>query len=289
MKYRVIHRTEYEYSDTATVCHNIAHLSPRSGAGQYCSSHYLSVVPQPTVLEERIDHFGNQIYYFSIERPHKKMEVTATSTVEPGRAGEAPSTVAWASYRDDLADLPPAAQLEARAFMLESPMIPSLPQLTDYARPSFERYASIRDAARDLMRRIFEEFTYDPAFTTLATPLADVIAHKRGVCQDFSHLAIGCLRAYGLSARYISGYLETLPPPGQAKLVGADASHAWLSVHLPDAGWLDLDPTNNQHPDDRYIITGWGRDYSDVPPLKGVIFGGGTPRMTVAVDVERLH
>ncbi len=291
MKFRVIHRTEYLYSDTATICHNVAHLSPRSDAAQFCSSHYLSVDPQPSVIEEREDHFGNRVFQFSIERPHREMAVTATSTIETGRTrtpGQ-PSVTRWANFEESLLRLPAEQQMPAREMMLDSPMIPRLAELATYARPSMEAFPLLAEAASDLMHRIFSDFTYDPSFTTLATPLGDVLLHKRGVCQDFAHLAIGCLRSQGLSARYVSGYLETQPPPGQEKLTGADASHAWISVFLPDSGWLDLDPTNNQIPDERYIVTGWGRDYADVPPLKGVIFGGGSHTLNVSVDVERLR
>jgi len=289
MKYRVIHRTEYEYTDSATFCHNIAHLSPRQDFGQTCNSHFISVVPQPTVFEELKDHFGNRLQYFSIEKPHKNMVVTATSMiVTKPQLKENASTSRWDCFATDLSKLPAAEQPAVREFMLASPMIPRLADLHDYARPSFEQNTTISAAAADLMGRIFKEFTYDPAFTTLATPLSDVILHRRGVCQDFAHLAIGCLRSFGLSARYSSGYMETKPPEGSARLVGADASHAWLSVFTPDHGWIELDPTNNQHPDHRYITVSWGRDYSDVPPLKGVIFGGGTHKMTVSVDVEPL-
>lgn len=291
MKYRVIHRTEYEYSDTANVCHNMAHLSPRSDARQKCGSHFLSVVPQPTMIHERLDHFGNRLFYFSIEKPHRTMVVTATSLIEPLVTANqtVQSTSGWRNFSNELDKLPPADQMTAREFMLESPMIPHLPELHAYSESSFSRYGGIYEAAGDLMQRIYSDFKYDPSFTTLATPLRDVLEHKRGVCQDFTHLAIGCIRAYGIPARYVSGYLETAPPPGQDKLAGADASHAWLSVFTPDTGWIDLDPTNNQRPDDRYITIGWGRDYSDVPPLKGVIYGGGTHKMTVSVDVEPLY
>jgi len=291
MKYRVIHRTEYEYSDLANVCHNIAHISPRLDARQTCNSHFISVVPQPANIDEMTDHFGNRLFYFSIEKPHKNMVVTATSVVEitKARAKQLDSVSLWNDLYDDMEKMPALARISALEFIMESPMIPHLPDLKEYARVSFEAFPDIKGAASDLMRRIYKDFTYDQSFTTLATPLRDVLLHKRGVCQDFAHLAIGCLRSYGLPARYVSGYLETIVPHGKEKLVGADASHAWLSVFTPDAGWIDLDPTNNQHPDERYITLGWGRDYSDVPPLKGVIFGGGTPKMTVSVDVEPLN
>jgi len=290
MKYRVIHRTEYEYSDSATFCHNIAHLTPRPDFGQVCSSHFISVVPHPTVFEELKDHFGNRLQYFSIEKPHKNMVVTATSMIESKpQINKKQSSARWDCFLNDLSKLPAVDQPIIREFMLVSPMIPHLTDLYEYARPSFAQHTTISAAAADLMERIFNDFTYDPAFTTLATPLSDVIQHRRGVCQDFAHLAIGCLRSFGLSARYTSGYMETKPPQGGKRLIGADASHAWLSVFTPDEGWINLDPTNNQHPDHRYITLSWGRDYTDVPPLKGVIFGGGTHKMTVSVDVEPLN
>jgi transglutaminase-like putative cysteine protease len=157
--------------------------------------------------------------------------------------------------------------------------------LADYARSSFTPGRNLVDAVLELNQRIFSEFTYDPEFTTLATPLQDVLASKRGVCQDFAHLGIGCLRSLGLAARYVSGYMETLPPPGQQKLLGADATHAWLAVFVPGWGWLELDPTNGCVPDERYIILGWGRDFADVTPLKGVMTGGGDHSLSVAVDV----
>jgi transglutaminase-like putative cysteine protease len=161
-------------------------------------------------------------------------------------------------------------------------------ELQSYAERSFAEGRPIVEAVYDLMERIHRDFTYDPHFTTLATPLSEVLKHRRGVCQDFAHLAIGCLRTQGLAAKYISGYIETLPPPGQEKLIGADASHAWFSVFVPDTGWLDFDPTNNQMPMDQHITLAWGRDYSDVTPLKGVIFGGGKHDLKVQVHVENL-
>ena len=160
-----------------------------------------------------------------------------------------------------------------------------LRKLLDYARPSFPAGRATIDAVYDLMQRIFREFKYDPEFSTIATPLKDVLEHRSGVCQDFAHLAIGCMRSMGLAARYVSGYIETEPPPGKERLVGADASHAWFSAYLPEHGWLDFDPTNNQLPGDRYITVAWGRDFTDVTPLKGVAFGSGEHELKVSVDV----
>ena len=171
---------------------------------------------------------------------------------------------------------------------MNSPFIQIDPAIRAFAEQSFTPARPLLAAMVDLTRRIFTEFTYDPHFTTIVTPLSDVLAHRRGVCQDFAHLEIACVRAMGLPARYVSGYLETLPPPGKEKLRGADASHAWLSAYIPEQGWVDFDPTNNQIPSEQYITTAWGRDYGDVTPLKGVIFGGGEHTLAVSVDVERL-
>ena len=184
-------------------------------------------------------------------------------------------------------DLDPET-LELRQYILNSPMIPTMSELRTYAERSFSKERPLLEAVEELTDRLYTDFTYDPNFTTIATPLADVIQHRRGVCQDFAHLGIGCLRALGLAARYVSGYIETNPPPDQEPLEGADASHAWFSVYLPQLGWVDFDPTNNQIPTDQHITIAWGRDYSDVTPLKGVVFGSGTHELSVSVDCQRL-
>ena len=179
--------------------------------------------------------------------------------------------------------------LDARLYVLDSPFIHAHRSLADLAIISFGPGRYLLDAVLELNQRIFSEFTYDPESTTVATPLRDVLANRRGVCQDFAHLAIGCLRSLGLAARYVSGYMETMPPEGQQKLVGADATHAWVAVFIPGWGWLEIDPTNGCLPDERYVILGWGRDFADVTPLKGVMTGGGEHTLTVAVDVTPIH
>jgi transglutaminase-like putative cysteine protease len=174
-------------------------------------------------------------------------------------------------------------------FLLESEFIEFIDGLKDYSQKSFSTGRPLLEAVEDLMLRIYKDFKYDPGFSSIATPLIEVLKHRKGVCQDFAHLAIACLRMQGLAARYISGYLETVPPKGQKRLVGADASHAWFSVYVPHLGWVDFDPTNAKIPDEQHITAAWGRDYADVAPLKGVIFGGGDENiLEVSVDVERL-
>ena len=291
MKYRVTHTTEYQYSAPVTQCHNEGRLLPRNFNRQICTAVQVKINPAPQDYREREDFFGNRICYFAILQPHTNLTVTAISEVQIAPEGgnldfyhDSP----WENVCRHLQANSDPGVLNARQYVLDSPMVTATRELAQYSKPSFAKGRPLVDAVHDLMQRIHRDFVYDPEFTTLATPLAQVLKHRRGVCQDFAHLAIGALRAQGLAARYTSGYIETSPPPGQKKIVGADASHAWFSVYVPDTGWLDFDPTNNQMPMDRHITVAWGRDYSDVAPLKGVIFGGGKHKLNVSVDVQNL-
>ncbi|GAB4262619.1 MAG: transglutaminase family protein [Methylomicrobium sp.] len=302
MKYRVTHTTTYRYAQEVGLCQNEARLKPRDFHRQRCLSSAFSISPDPSDFCERIDFFGNRVAYFAIQRPHCELTVTVVSEVEVANLA-APDVhsnpLSWEEARNKLSESPVltlnkesdasghADLLEARQYKLDSPMITVGTELCEYAKPSFAAGVPLIDAVTDLMRRIHVDFTYDPTFTTIATPLADVMQHRRGVCQDFAHLAIGCLRSLGLAARYISGYIETLPAPGAERLVGADASHAWFAVFVPGSGWLEFDPTNNKVPADQHITLAWGRDYSDVTPLKGIAFGGGRHSLSVSVDVAR--
>jgi transglutaminase-like putative cysteine protease len=289
MTYRIRHVTEYRYPEPVSLCHNETRLTPRTTARQRCLLASVTCDPAPSYRSEREDFFGNRVGFVTIDRPHTVFRVMAESRVEmlPAEQGlDFTREVAWDEVRERLATDFSGAVLEVRPYRLESPRVPALAALAAYARPSFTPGRPLREAVVDLMARIHREFEYDPAFTTVTTPLHTVLEHRRGVCQDFAHLAIGCLRAMGLAARYVSGYLETLPPPGQKRLQGADASHAWFSVFDPEGGWLDFDPTNNVVPMERHITLAWGRDYTDVSPLRGVLFGGGEAHgLTVAVDV----
>lgn len=294
MQYRVTHTTDYAYADVVSLCYNEAYLKPRATPQQSCQYSHLSIQPEPAVIQERSDFFGNTSNYFSIQTAHQELTVTAVSEVtlelelDLVTSVTASDTQAWQAVRDQVAHAIDDAGIEARSLVLPSPFVALNAELTAYAQPSFSADQSLVAAVRDLNSRIFHDFTYDPNFTTIVTPLSDVFKHRRGVCQDFAHLAIACIRAMGLAARYVSGYLETLPPPGQIKLRGADASHAWFAVYLPGYGWIDFDPTNNQQPSGQHITTAWGRDFGDVTPLKGIIFGGGEHELEVSVDVERL-
>jgi len=294
MKYRIRHITEYEYGFPVTLGYNRAHLLPRDTAKQKCLSTQVRISPLPGTANQREDYFGNNTYHFNLEDAHKSLTIDVVSEIEMVDAHSASAMnldlgITCAEARQLVMNGTSDEIISAREFLLNSPMIHEGEFLAEYARELFTDERPLLSAVRELTTKIFDEFTYDPEFTTVATPLADVMEHKRGVCQDFAHLAIGCLRSLGYPARYVSGYLETLPPPGQEKLVGSDASHAWFAVYSPTEGWFEFDPTNDNMPADQHIVTAYGRDYSDVTPLRGVVFGGGgSQTLSVSVDVARL-
>ncbi|MGE0684471.1 MAG: transglutaminase N-terminal domain-containing protein [Candidatus Binatia bacterium] len=290
MLYRVTHTTLYQYSEVVTLCHNEAHLLPRSLSRQRCMNAQVHIQPRPTVYHERKDFFGNRVVYFSIEDSHTTLEVTAWSEMEMTVVPppDLQATPAWEEVRKRIESDLGRNVLEARQFALNSPFVTTSVAFAEYASSLFPPGCPVLSAVHDLMHRIFTEFTYDPEFTTVATPVSEVFAHRRGVCQDFAHFAIACLRSLGLAARYVSGYLETAPVEGKPELIGAAASHAWVSVYCPDLGWVDFDPTNDLMPSDRHVVLAWGRDYSDVAPLKGTILGGGEPELKVGVEVKRV-
>ena len=292
MKYKLVHTSAYDYSRPVSHSYNQAHLIPRSTALQACLDFKFDIEPIADDFSTRKDVYGNQVAYFDIRLPHRRFVVTATSQVEVTQGHS------WQALKDTGITvgetqniLQEAASTEARLnreFMLDSDFVFRNKSVRDFAASVLSKKLPIRLAVENLMDKIFKEFEYDPHFTDTATPLETVLDHKRGVCQDFAHLAIACLRSHGLAARYVSGYLETRPPPGEKKLVGSDASHAWFSVYVPGEGWLDFDPTNNLIPSGQHITLAWGRDYFDVTPLKGVLYGGGNHGVSVAVDVERM-
>ncbi|HCN78035.1 MAG TPA: transglutaminase [Verrucomicrobiales bacterium] len=288
MRYHVIHRTTCTYESPVTVCHYNARLEPRVLPTQDCPWHELTIRPEPVEKAERADYFGNHSVYFEIEGSHQKLEVIARSLVEisPSDLPDPSVTPAWEMVRDACrADLPSTATA-AGDFGFASQLIPVGTEFADYARASFPARRPILEAVCDLNRRIHEDFIFDPSATDIATPVTEVLKNRRGVCQDFAQVMIACLRSIGLPARYVSGYLETEPPPGQPKLIGADASHAWVSVFCGEAhGWMDADPTNNILPEQRHITLAWGRDFADVSPLRGVTLGAGEHHLQVAVDV----
>ena len=290
MLYKVVHKTVYTYSGPVSLCHNIARLVPRNTARQRCKSSRILIDPYPDVLTEYEDFFGNKVMYFAIQREHKDLRVTVLSEIEKNKGsleislyGDTP----WEEIKRQL--LAEAhAFTDALQYIPETPMTAISAPVADYALESFKPGRPVFAAAQDLMQRIHRDFIFQPGFTTIATPLSELMKERRGVCQDFAHLAIACIRSVGLPARYVSGYLETLPPPGVEKLNGVDASHAWFAVFIPDMGWVEFDPTNNQLPAEQHITIGWGRDYADIAPMKGVILSSGTHQLGVSVDVRRL-
>lgn len=290
MRYRVTHITRYDYSHPLSLCRSEACLLPRDTEGQRCLNSELRITPQATDLSERRDAFGNRIHHFAIQHEHDSQQVTAVCDIELNARQELfeqANTQRWETVRDRLARAPGPKTFGALPFLFDSPQAYVVPGIKEYALSSFPTGRPLGDAALELMQRIYHDFKYQPGFTTIATPLEQLLDDRRGVCQDFAHFGVACLRSLGLAARYVSGYIETVPPPGKERLVGADASHAWFSVFAGDAGWVDFDPTNNKMPRDQHITVAWGRDFSDVSPLRGVALGGGAHRVSVSVDVAR--
>jgi transglutaminase-like putative cysteine protease len=290
MLYSVKHTTTYIYHETVPLCHNLAMLTPRDTSQQTCRSFQLDISPVAEIIDEYLDFFGNTVYYFVVEQEHEKLSVTTTSLVEkatPDWKGKAISGQSWESVRDLLRSATGNTIYEKQFAIPADITIPSV-AIKEYASLSFTPQRPLFEAASDLMRRIYTDFRYTSGFTTISTPLSVVMKERKGVCQDFAHLGIACMQAMGLAAKYISGYLETMPPPGVEKRTGTDASHAWFSVYIPDMGWIDFDPTNNKIPDEQYIVIGWGRNYFDIVPLRGVIMSSDQHRLLVSVDVKRM-
>lgn len=286
--YQIQHETRYRHSGTVSVSQHVGCLTPRRFPRQIVHASRLDVTPEPADRSDRVDYFGNVVTQVSIVKPYTELRVRAESRVtvygrsRPVAPEESP---AWESVRDAGVWQAGRAPGPADEYRYPSPFVEPGPDLTDYARAAFTPGRPALAAAIALMHRIHDDFTFDPGATAITTPLSRVLTERRGVCQDFAHLCIGCLRSLGVPARYVSGYLLTDPPPGSPRLLGADASHAWLSVWCPVHGWVDLDPTNDLVPDLRHVTVAWGRDYGDVSPLRGVVLGGGEHELTVAVSV----
>jgi transglutaminase-like putative cysteine protease len=290
MKYKVIHTTSYSYGEPVPLSHNLIHLKPRENHRQSLLNFQIVIQPNPIIRSERIDFFGNPSTWFAVQEPHRSLTIVARSNVEV-KAFEPPKEFWWPAWDEVVRMLQyrrEPAFLEAQQFVSDSPHILRHPELAEYARPCFPPGRQLLDCVTDLTHRIHEEFKFDSNATTVGTPVLDVLRHRHGVCQDFTHLQIGCLRSLGLAARYVSGYLNTEPPPGRDRIVGGDASHAWVSVFFPDFGWIDFDPTNGCLPSAGHITLGWGRDYDDISPVRGVVVGGRRHSLHVSVDVEPL-
>lgn len=288
MDYRITHRTLYDYTEGVTVSHHAARLTPVTGATQRVSRVSLSISPVPSVRKDSRDYFGNHVCFFAIQEIHRHLEVVVNSyvTVDTATVPVLTLSPAWEEVAACFRDPVSPADVAPYEFCLDSPLVRSTPDYAAYARESFTDGAPLLVGARDLMRRIREDFRYDSVATTTSTPLDEVWRKRHGVCQDFAHMGIACIRSLGLPARYVSGYLRTYPAEGKPRMVGADASHAWFSVYCPGTGWVDFDPTNDLIPTDEHITVAIGRDFSDVSPLSGILTGGGEHEVRVSVDVE---
>jgi transglutaminase-like putative cysteine protease len=290
MIYRISHRTTFKYRHPVSVGKHVACLKPRSIPRQQLAKSEVHIDPTPATMTERTDYFGNFLYFFTVQEPHKELVVESRSevNVEEMAVAVPHDSISW----EEAAKLIPRDEspegLEAYQFIFESPRIKLRQDFASYALQSFTPGRPLRDGLLDLTARIHKDFRFDSKVTNVRTTTEEVFRKRHGVCQDFAHFEIACLRSLNLSARYVSGYLRTHPPPGQPRLVGADASHAWISAYCPGIGWIDLDPTNNLVPSSGHVTLAWGRDYGDVSPVYGVIQGGGAHELTVAVDMEEV-
>jgi transglutaminase-like putative cysteine protease len=289
MRYLVRHTTSYEYSEPVSICHNEARLVPRQTPYQRPLASRLVVEPSTPTLTPDTDYFGNVVHFFTLEEAHIRLAVSAISEVDltPFEPPALMLSPAWNGVRDRVRRDRSPEGLRAFELTLDSPHVRRAQPLIDYAAASFPPGRPLLDAVFELTRRIRADFVYQPGATTIATPLDRVLESRRGVCQDFAHLQIGMLRSLGIPTRYVSGYVHNTPPPGRPRLVGADASHAWLSAWCPGFGFVDFDPTNGCIPSDEHVTLAWGRDFSDTSPLRGVILGGGQHLVRVGVEVAR--
>jgi len=295
VRYHVLHETRYDYGSPVSLSQQQLHLSPRVLAWQRVEEQCIDIDPAPTWRRDGQDAFGNPVTWVAFHVPHEALVIRSVMTiaVAPHLPGDLEDSPAWETVRDRLAydaTEPRPEDLDALRFLFESPHVRVKHELAAYAADCFPPGTPVLVGARRLMAKIFDEFEFDPEATTVSTPVLEVLENKRGVCQDFAHLMIACLRALGLAARYVSGYLLTRPPPGKPRLIGADASHAWVSVYAPGEGhdWVDFDPTNNLLPNTEHITLSFGRDFSDISPLRGIILGGGGTEPEVAVTVVPL-
>ena len=292
MRYKIRHTTEYKYQDAVSAGHNKLCLVPLNLPEQRCLSSDVKVSPTPDELTYRTDFFGNTLLFISIYKEHSQLEIVSESIIDLGNRMNAEraasSNVSWKNVKGLV-----AAQTELAAdviqYVLPSNHVPYSEEIKNFALDCFAEDATLWHGCQSLMQKIYSSLEFKPGFTTVNTPVESVLKSKKGVCQDFAHLMIACLRNMGLPARYVSGYIETLPPPGKKKLVGSDASHAWVAVYFPDIGWVEFDPTNNLLPSSRHITVAFGRDYFDVAPIKGIIFSSGKQNIVVKVDVNKVE
>jgi len=287
MLYDVYHWTEYRYADQVPLSTHRLRMSPRELPHQQLLEHRIRITPEPVSLTERTDYFGNQVVAFSITAPHTALQIRVESQLQRdhARLAELPRTSpAWETVRADTFGGRGGAAVQD--FVYPSAYTPHLEPLRDWAAESFQPKRPLLEVVKELTHRIHERGIFDNAATSVSTPVLEVFENRRGVCQDFAHLQIVCLRAFGIPARYVSGYLRTEPPLGRQRVFGADASHAWVSVWLPGNGWIDFDPTNDCPAGAGYVTLGWGRDYGDVSLIRGNLTGGGEHQLFLSVNVE---
>ncbi|MFT3906167.1 MAG: transglutaminase family protein [Steroidobacteraceae bacterium] len=290
LTYEVRHSTRYNYGGEVAHAHQLLHLTPRETPTQHTEGHAILVRPVALLRATHEDAFGNAVTRLELDRPHRELEIIASMRVRvsPPPFIDAAATLPWEEVAAQLRYQPepcPAEQLDALRFRWASPYVPVKAVFAAYARECFAAGAPLLACAEKLMHRIHHDFRYVPGATQISTPLLEVLAGREGVCQDFAHVMIAALRSLGLAARYVSGYLRTRPPEGEPGRIGADASHAWVSVYVPPLGWVDLDPTNNLRVAQEHVVLAWGRDFGDVSPLRGVLLGGGSHQLTVGVSV----
>ncbi len=294
MKLQVTHETRYDYDPAVETAKHMVFLQPLDNRHQQLMHFSLEVNPPPTQLNHASDVFGNQRCFFSLQTPHSKLQVTAQSLVVTETSQPPASSVSWEKTKEHFRYQSGDGYDPAAEFLFISPFVPRHPDFLAYARPSFPPGGGVLAGAQHLMRRFYTDFKYESASTEINTPALEALNQRKGVCQDFAHIMVACLRAVGVPARYVSGYLLTVPAPGTVKLLGSDASHAWVAVYVPDLPegqrWCDLDPTNNRSgwhsPGEDYVTLAVGRDFSDVSPMRGVIHGGASHSLEVAVTVE---
>lgn len=285
MVYQATHITRYRYQSPVSQSLSETRLTPRTFTGQTLLESRLLIKPEPAVLEHRKDYFGNDVTTFAVFKAHDHFSASAVSVVEiVPKQWEMISTTSWEATRDQISGQADAALLEPYEFIFDSPYVATAPELANYAASTFFPGRPLVDAVTELSHRIHAEFRYEPKSTSIDMPLLEVLGNRRGVCQDFAHIMIGALRSLRLPARYVSGYLRS-----GTTHQGAEASHAWVSVFVPGSGWLDFDPTNDVRPSDGHVTLGWGRDYGDVTPVKGITLGGGEQIIEVEVRVEPIN
>jgi transglutaminase-like putative cysteine protease len=284
MRYKATHTTRYLYDASVSQCQSEVRLTPRMLPWQALIESRIQTTPEPASVERHKDYFGNEVTTFTILERHDRFATVATSVVEVQPRTAVPSSPAWEAVRDELAAHARPDTLEAFEFVFDSPFVTAGAELRAYAAPSFPGGRPLLESVDDLAHRIHTEFTYEPSTTHIDTPLLETLRTRRGVCQDFSHVMIGALRSMRLPARYVSGYLRS-----GADYQGSEASHAWVSVYLPGAGWIDVDPTNDVRPGTGHLTLGWGRDYGDVAPVKGIALGGGHQVVQVEVRVDPIE